>query len=337
MDNPPKPGKQKKSPRSLPEAIPVASQGTPQHASRPAVKAPRRRWNPRTLLLLAGTAAAALIIPTAHRLLPDVSTRAEYIVSPAQITLSPPPHWIPADILQQTIDTAAKSGPLSLLDDSLTERIAAAFHTHPWVDRVLRVQKSWPTRVHVDLVWRRPVAMVACIDGFYPIDANGVLLPARDFAPADLDRYPVIENIASVPLGRVGEAWGDPVVEQAAALAAEFLNSNEPDTNWWQLFQLAAIVAPGRTTLNTSVDELEFQLRTSGGSTILWGRGPDSLHPGELSTERKLERLAEFTERFGPIDDAHGAWQLDIRPWQGIRRSLLAADPQPDRHGASRR
>ena len=131
MDNPPKPGKQKKSPRSLPEAIPVASQGTPQHASRPAVKAPRRRWNPRTLLLLAGTAAAALIIPTAHRLLPDVSTRAEYIVSPAQITLSPPPHWIPADILQQTIDTAAKSGPLSLLDDSLTERIAAAFHTHP--------------------------------------------------------------------------------------------------------------------------------------------------------------------------------------------------------------
>lgn len=287
-------------------------------------------------MLLISAIAAALLIPAANRLLPDISNQAEYVVTPARITLSPPPHWIPADILQQTVEKAAASGTLSLLDDNLTEKIAAAFHTHPWVDRVLRVQKSWPTRVHIELIWRRPVAMVACIDGYYPIDANGVLLPSRDFAPADLDRYPVIENIASVPLGSVGEPWGDPVIEHSAALAAELLNSDAPESNWWNKLQLAAIAAPRRTTLNASVDELEFQLRTKGGSTILWGRGPGSLHPGELSTERKLERLAEFIDRFGPIDAAHGAWQLDIRPWQGIRRSLLAADPQTDRPGTRR-
>lgn len=336
MDKPAKPGKPRKSSRNLTEATPVVPLDQPSPQFTGAVnKATRRRWRP-PALLLAATIAAALLIPAARRFLPDVADRAEYLVTPAHITLSPPPHWIPADILQQAVDKAATSGRLSLLDDSLTEKIAAAFHTHPWVERVLRVQKSWPTRVHVELLWRRPVAMVACIDGFYPIDANGVLLPSRDFAPADLDRYPIIENIASVPLGRVGESWGDPVVEHSAALAAEFLNSDDPNTNWWHIFRLAAIVAPRRTTLNAPVDELEFQLRTSGGSTILWGRGPDSLHPGELSTERKLERLAEFTERFGPIDDAQGAWQLDIRPWQGIRRSLLAADPQVGRSGERR-
>jgi hypothetical protein len=169
--------------------------------------------------------------------------------------------------------------------------------------------------------------MVTGIDGFYPVDINGVLLPGRDFAPADLKRFPVIENVSSVPLGRVGEAWGDPVVSEAAVLAATLLESEPEQDSWWQRLDLAAIVAPQRTALDSPIDDLEFELRTAGGSSIIWGRGPGSLHPAELSTSRKLERLVEFTERFGPLDDAHGPWQLDIRPWQGMRRSLLAAEP----------
>jgi hypothetical protein len=275
--------------------------------------------------VLLATAIALLLLT--KQLIPDLSIRPEYQLSAAQITITTPPRWIPADIREQIYEQAAQAHPLSLLDDSLSERIAAAFHTHPWVLRVIRVQKMWPARVHVELEWRRPVAMVNGIDGFYPVDINGVLLPGRDFAPADLKRFPVIENISSVPLGRVGEAWGDPVVNEAAVLAATLLEAESDQDSWWQRFSLAAIVAPQRASLDAPIDDLEFSLRTTGGSSIIWGRGPGSLHPAELSPRRKLERIVEFNERFGTLDDNHGPWQLDIRPWQGMRRSLLAAEP----------
>lgn len=309
---------------SLPAA--PAARPAARTAGRPA-RGPGRVRRLRLLFAIAAVALATAMLSIGSRLIPDLSSRPEYQITPARITIKSTPRWIPGDIIEQVFDKAAESGPLSLLDETLSERLAAAFHTHPWVLRVLRVHKSWPARVQVEVEWRRPVAMIAGIDGFYPVDQAGVLLPTRDFSPADLRRYPVIENIESVPLGRVGEPWGDPVVNHAAALAAALLEPASETFSWWEHLSLAAIVAPHRATLNAPVDDLEFQLRTTGGSMVLWGRGPDSLHPAELSTSRKLERLVEFTERFGSIDDAHGPWQLDIRSWQGMRRSLLAAEP----------
>ncbi len=341
METPGKPGRRKTAkdgtdgkalttPASTVAAAAQAATPVPRSPQSPPARSAatsRKARRPRALLFLAGLATAAIGVLLISRLLPDLSARPEYQITAARITTSAPPRWIPADIREQVFEKTAESGPLSLLDDTLSERIAAAFHTHPWVLRVIRVRKAWPAQVHVEVEWRRPVAMITAFDGFYPIDEHGVLLPSRDFAPADLRRYPVIENVSSVPFGRVGEPWGDPVVNEAAALAAALLEPSPENTPWWNRLSLAAIVAPPASSLKTPVDDLEFQLRTAGGSAVIWGRGPGSLHPAELSTSRKLERLAEFTERFGPLDDAHGPWQLDIRPWQGIRRSLLAAEP----------
>lgn len=312
---------------TAPVAGPVAIPRGAQPVAPRKGGASRRGRRAGVLLVAALVAAVAVAVLLINRLHPDLSARPEYQITAAQIILPTPPRWVPADIRDQVFEKTATSGSLSLLDDTLSERLAAAFHTHPWVLRVIRVRKSWPTKVHVEVEWRRPVAMITGIDGFYPVDEYGVLLPARDFAPADLKRYPIVENVFSVPLGRVGEAWGDPVVNEATALAAALLEPADESSSWWSRLNLAAIVAPRSNSLTTPVDDLEFELRTSGGSAVIWGRGPGSLHPAELSTSRKLERLAEFTERFGTLDDAHGPWQLDIRPWQGIRRSLLAAEP----------
>lgn len=98
----------------------------------------------------------------------------------------------------------------------LSERVAAAFYTHPWVQEVRSVRKSYPARIHVDVVYREPVAMVKGVDGDHPIDRS-ILLPARDFSDADIERYPVIERVASVPMGKLGESWGDPAVSGAVA------------------------------------------------------------------------------------------------------------------------
>ena len=86
-------------------------------------------------------------------------------------------------------------------------------------------------------------------------------------------------------------------------------------------------MVPRRVALTENANELEYELKTAGGSQILWGRGPDSTHPGELTVVQKIERLIAFRNDYGGFDDQHGPYQIDIRPWQGINRSFLAKEP----------
>ena len=270
-----------------------------------------------------------LSLPTVIRLLPRLDHRAEYRVAVAQINVSTPPRWIPPDLVTQVFQSSGLSNDESIQDPTLSERIAAAFHTHPWIERVVSVRKLFPARVQVEVVYREPVAMVRGIDGHYPIDRHGVLLPARDFSDADLARYPVIEGVASVPIGQLGEPWGDPAVTGAARVAAVLLKSNG-DESWWTKLDLAAIKVPRRVVLAGNDDDLEFRLQTRGGSEILWGRQPDTRFPGELPVEQKLQRLADFHRDFGSLDDQHGPYRIDIRSWQGIDRTTIARETSSD-------
>lgn len=296
-------------------------------AATPAPAAPVRRpgvMRPRRLMVCAAIALMAVLLPVGLRQVPSLHDRPEYRITPDRVTLSAAPRWIPPDLVQQVFSSSGLSDQESLQDAALSERIAAAFHTHPWVERVVSVRKSFPARVHVDLVYREPVAMVRGVDGHYPIDRFGVLLPARDFSDADVSRYPVIERVASVPLGQLGEPWGDPVVTGAAELAAELCRPSAAGKTWWSDLNLAAILVPRRVVLDEGAQDLEFALRTAGGSEILWGHSPRSKVPHELTPSQKLQRLADYRSDYGGFDDQHGPYQIDIRPWQGIDRSGLA-------------
>ena len=286
------------------------------------------RWffRPKPLVVSAVLASLWILMPMIARQLPALDERPEYHVGAEQILLNPPPRWIPPDLAQQVLDRAGFDGSESLLDDSLSERIAAAFYTHPWIENVRSVRKSFPARLHVDVVYREPAAMVKGVDGYYPIDRHGILLPPADFSVADIDRYPIIERVSSVPIGRLGEQWGDPAVEGAAQLAA-VLNEHEPNhDSWWKRLQVKSILVPRRVALSDTADQLEYQLLTMGGSQILGGRAPQTQHPGELTMAQKLERLSDYKRDFGGFDDDHGPYEIDIRPWHGIGRGLLAKE-----------
>lgn len=182
---------------------PAGTKKTPKSvALSPPVARPLRRrlFRPGTLCFLACIVTSIVLFPVYRRWIPELDSRPEYRISEGKIVLTPPPRWIPADIVRQVFDQAGLDGPMSLQDPTLCERIAAAFHTNPWIEKVVSVRKAWPARLYVDVIYRRPVAMVLGTDGFYPIDSEGTLLPGRDFAAADVDRYPIIENVTSVPL-----------------------------------------------------------------------------------------------------------------------------------------
>ena len=283
-------------------------------------------FRPRQLMITAAVAMTIIMIPVLARRMPKLNDRPEYRIGSEQVSISTPPAWIPSDLAQQVFVRAGLEENQSLLDATLSERVAAAFHTHPWVQEVRSVRKTFPARMHVEVIYREPAAMVKGVDGYYPIDRHGILLPARDFSDADIERYPVIERVASVPMGKLGESWGDPAVSGAAELAATLNAKRDGKDSWWSELELTAILMPRRVALIEDADELEYELRTKGGSEILWGRGPNSRHPGELAVAQKLQRLSEYQRDYGGFDDAHGPYQIDIRPWQGIDRGMLARE-----------
>lgn len=293
----------------------------------PAAPGILRRWlTPRRLVVMAVVASLWVSIPLIRRSLPALSDRPEYRVGPEQVTINPAPRCVPPDLVRQVFERAEFGASESLLDDSLSERIAAAFYTHPWIANVRSVRKTYPARIQVDVEYREPVAMVKGFGGFYPIDRHGVLLPPEDFTVADIERYPVIERVSSVPAGGLGQPWGDPVVHGAAELASVLLQPGPDAEPRWNQFGLQAVLVPRRVALTDEADQLEYQLRTKGGSEILWGRSPSTVHPGELAVDQKIQRLADYAHDYGGFDNEHGPWEIDIRPWNGIGRARLARE-----------
>ncbi|MFN9720311.1 MAG: cell division protein FtsQ/DivIB, partial [Planctomycetota bacterium] len=212
-------------------------------------------FRPWTLVLSAVFGVTLLAFPIVARRLPSLQDRPEYMISAAEVTLSPPPRWIPANLTQQVFERAGLGSQESLHDPELSSRIAMAFSSHPWIDQVISVRKSFPARVHVDVVYREPVAMVRGMDGHYPVDRHGILLPGRDFSVADVAQYPVIERVSSIPMGKLGESWGDPAVMGAAELAAVLNEHRDEGTSWWKELQLSSILVPQRVALTEDIEE----------------------------------------------------------------------------------
>ncbi len=289
------------------------------------------RWcfRPQRLLFAGALAVGILSWPQVKQSLSDVESLPEYQVGIEQISVTQPPHWVPEDLVAEVLHRVNLDHVMSLQDPTLSERIAAAFVTHPWIKQVHHVTKSFPAHIHVEVTFRKPVAIVYEVGGYYPIDASGCILPGNDFSHSDIDRYPIITNVSSVPVAGQGQSWGDPAVEGAARLAAFLIEPNESGRSLWEIWNLTAIKAPSTTGLPGEELDMEYQMETTGGSTIIWGRSPDTQHPGELSVAQKLQRLRDYHEDFqddGGFDNSPVACVFDVRGWRGITRKIARGD-----------
>ena len=284
---------------------------------------------PNLLLGLSCLVAAAVFLPKTVRMLPDLRQSSQYRFETSQIEITPPPHWVPHDVVEQVVKRAGLPHEMSLLDESVTQRIAAAFERHPWIKGNVRVRTAVPARVQVDVEYREPVAMVSVSSGpksgLFPIDVDGILLPGADFPPAEIAKYPVIENVATAPRGRAGDEWGDARVLGAARLAV-LLKPN------WKEFGLKSIRVPSASGTKVAAEDLSYQLGTTGGSRIVWGRAPGSRHPGELPAEKKIDRMKFYRRHHGSFDSAHGPCEFDITHWRDISRKPIADRIPAARH-----
>ncbi|MCA9014535.1 MAG: hypothetical protein KDA77_04305, partial [Planctomycetaceae bacterium] len=193
-------------------------------------------FRPKVLLALAVVASGLFFFQKLKEQLPDLSQREEYQIATKDLSLNPaPPHYVPIDIVDQVIKRGPLPDQVSLLDQGLVLKVAEAFEKHPWVQKVVSVRKT--NTVEVEVVFRKPAAMVEGKQGLYPVDIDGVLLPPEDFSVSDARRYPVITGIQSMPAGPPGTSWGDLTVTGAAQLA-EALGPH------WKELEIVSIEAP---------------------------------------------------------------------------------------------
>jgi len=258
------------------------------------------------LLLWIGLGGVAFVVgPSLEQFLPDLSRRDEYRMSTRELQIPTPPRWVPVTILDQVIENGDLPEHVSVLDTGLAERIANALQKHPWVRGEVQVHITVPARIEVNFEYRKPVAMVELVDGFYAVDDAGVLLPPRDFPPSEVKAYPRITGIHTTPTGGVGSTWGDERVVGASRIAIAL-------APWWQEWNLNAIVVPERQQDRQIYSELEFVVTTEGGSRIIWGRPPGNDHPLEIADEEKIKRLQKFLKLSQQGESLLEPWEVNI-------------------------
>ena len=265
---------------------PAASGGLLAAIFRPSRRRARRS-DCRVILIVAQAAPGAYAVWQQIR--GEVAASDDYRLTAQEIEITPPPPWVRGDVKAEALRSAGIDAPLSILDDDLVQKIQTAFSLHPWVANVVRVSKQHPAHVDVELVYRRPVAMVEVhengSDGLYPVDIEGVLLPSNDFSPLEARGYPRLAGVESSPLGAVGSRWGDPVVAGGARIAMA-LSAHWAEWKLWSIHWLKP--ASG----NDASAPANFELITGAGSAIHWGRlrAGQRTPPGEPTAEQKIVR-----------------------------------------------
>jgi hypothetical protein len=211
-----------------------------------------------------------------------------YLVGLAQIDVNPPPPWVHGDVKREAIRLGSLE-QLSLLDRNATQRVSQAFALHPWVSDVRRVSKHFPASVEVNVVYRKPVAIVEVEyggePGLLPIDRSATLLRPEDFSTAQVKALPRIYVGRTFPVGSVGATWGDDRVA-AAALVAELLCDE------WEALQLHRIEA--LPSIAGGLQELTaFEIVANNGRRFVWGRAPGREASGERTSDAKRAALLE--------------------------------------------
>lgn len=243
-----------------------------------------------------------------NRVAPSIIYRENYLLDAERVTTSVPPEWITADVRTEVIRNAGLKDRLSILDDSFMDVIEDAFVLHPWVDSVDRIVKKYPPGAHVEVTYRKPIAVVELAGPqgvqLVPIDKGAVHLPMDDVPDLRKRYLPRIGGIVGRP--PVGQQWDDPRVIGAADLA----NRLSED---WESLHLVDILPSARPEIREEHRYFVYDLITRGGTRVVWGAAPLFAPPGEDDFQAKLQRLKKYVHENGPLDTARSPAIVDVR------------------------
>ncbi|HMB02555.1 MAG TPA: hypothetical protein VKP69_02310, partial [Isosphaeraceae bacterium] len=296
------------------------------------VAVPRVRRLALTRIGLAGLAAvltlAALVV------LLELATswlkrQPDYRLAFREITLDPPPpSWYrggAAAFLDRVRDGDPSKQAVSVLGIDL-EELQRGFRLYCWVERVVRVERSYPNRLVVHLEYRKPVAVArgkvvpgrAKVEPDRVIDKDGVILPKGDIDEEAVNRLISVVDLDPPFDPRPGRVWksgdssrgqerGDERVLAAAKLADFLETAQEREKTLPPALQLIAI---------HPIDKHTLFVQNGPSTIVLWGEAPGSEYPGQLSAEDKWAKLRDWV-RANPNLQVESPYFLYLRFTKG--------------------
>ena len=244
-----------------------------------------------------------------QRVGPNVVKSERFLVRLDNLETTPQPEWVPGDVRAEVFQSLQFDGPMNLLDDDLGPRVAEGFARHPWIERVVRVTKLPSSSVQVELDYRRPACVVKVGDRLLAVDHRSILLPIEGISRIELERYPQLVGVDSLPRAIPGEPWGSVRVAGGAAIASAL-------SDVWEDWRLARIV-PFSVIAPDGREQVHYSVFTESGTRITWGLPPGVDGPGELSAQAKLAQLKAYYIRHGSFDGRTGPLDLDVRSLPG--------------------
>jgi len=230
-------------------------------------------------VVLAAVGLAAFVWP---RVAERVTGSDDVVLVPDAIELRGQAPWVKADIRAEALRDASLDHGLPLHDPELANRLARAFDMHPWVRQVVKVELRHPAAALVEVLCREPAAMVGVAGGLLAVDAEGVVLPSADFTAESAASYPRLAGIESSPQGPEGARWGDPTVEEGAALAHVI----GPEWTKLGMSECRAV------TISTADGQRRvWELVGADGRIVVFGSAPGRELDREPSAAAKIARL----------------------------------------------
>lgn len=265
----------------------------------------------------AGIVACAVVAAAAFgiwsvwsRVSDAIRGQADSILIPEAVEVRGIAPWVRSDVGAEALRNASLDAGLPLDDPELARRLARAFSMHPWVRLVRSVSLRHPAAAIVEVECRQPVAMVGVRGGLLAIDADAVVLPSADFTAESAAAYPRIGGVESSPQGPEGSPWGDPIVEEAAALAVAV----GPEWKSLGLVECRPVGKPGAQ---------RWELVGPGPRVIVFGAAPGREPPGEPRAAAKIARLKALA---AGSDGGSSTERLDLVATEAVG---AGADPVP--------
>jgi hypothetical protein len=231
----------------------------------------------------------------------------------------PMPRYVRPDPRVEVFAHLQRSGPVSIMDRNLSERITAAFQQNPWIAKVHKVTKKYPASVEVELDYRQPVMMVQIGLEAYAVDSEGTSLPTKGCfnSPLEIAEYPRLIGVDKGPAVGEGKRWGDSRVIGGAEIAAALLPV-------WKKLHLQWII-PRAISLGTSSElnsspqfgEYQFEIIAPGPRDakgipgeihIYWGKSPTDKKSQDFTPAQKVKKLEDIASEKGSSDN----WPKEI-------------------------
>lgn len=250
---------------------------------------------------------------------------ARFLVNPGSIAGDDVP-GMPESVRADLRRRLSEQDPISIFDPSFDDQIRAAIvAASPWIDDVTRVEKIYPNRARVDMIWRKPVAAIAMGGRRYLLDAQSRVLHEESEFQASTFPFVVfpIFGAQAQHVPALGKRFPDAEVENAVNVALEMRSLSPAYREAMDAARPVALYIRGMSGI-TGTHPGEVCIRSEAGAILRWGR-PAVFRKEDGSTqewgilepspEKKVTHLAQIMEAvpgLRGLAEARLDWD---RPW----------------------